>query len=216
MTVLRDILSSVLSSDAITRFFTTLVSASSMNYSIPSVSLTGDYKITVLAYFIDATLRVTGVSTSFDGLFTVNADGSILWRPEGSSTGVSASAGSVPSFKLSEIVYERDGSNGTINVNGVEVFNGAVPTGTLVIDLLNRQSGSRGDGILADIGIDDAGTPVRFYAIDEDLSTTTTIVDSISGQDGTAANITSSDFYQLNNAGTIWENQSGGSDLDVA
>jgi len=211
--VLKDILRPILFSDVVTRFFTTLIASGSMHYTIPTVTLTGDYENSVLVYFTGNIIRVYGDDLTFNSRLSCQDDGRVIFGASNTeSSSLIAVAGSLPLNKLSIIKAGRVGSDGFIKINGVTVQSGTVGTGNAIVNRIGKQSTSFSSGIIADMAFDTQ----RFYAIDEDLATTTTIVDSISGQNGTAVSISSSDFYQLNDAGTIWLNQSGGSDLDIA
>lgn len=217
--VLRDIIRPVLRPilrGPITRFFTTLVASGSMYYTIPTVTLAGDYKISVLVYFSGSTLRVTGRVGTFSGRIELAANGGIGWAPANEATTVDAPSGSVPLNNLSIIEVERIGSNGTIKINGTTVFSGAVPTGSLSVNLLARQSSSFSDGILADVSISGDSLASRFYPLDENFGETTVAIDTISGQNGTAINISESGDYELNADKTVWISLDGGTDLDIA
>lgn len=208
MTIVRSIVRPIVSAiaqaitgggGAVSRFFTTLVSASSQHYTIPTATLTGDYKISYLVFYTGARLNLTGNTANNNSSVKINPAGDVFWRPETGATEVSTtlSPGIVPDNKLSIIEVERIGSNGTITVNGVEGFNGAVPTSQCVINTIGRDSADFATGIIANVLISGDSFASRSYAIDEDLSTTSTIVDSISGEDGTAVNITESELFTL-------------------
>lgn len=207
--VLRDIIRPVLrpilrgGDDAITRFFTTLVASGSMHYTIPTVTLTGNYKISALVYFDGSDMRVTGNDANFNGRFRIQADGSVNWRvTQADSSGISSPSSSVPVNKLSLVSVERVGTTGTISVNDVDVSTQTVVSGTLEFNRIGVNSTtSFTDGILADIDINDAGTPIRFYPLNEDFGTTAVAVDTISGQNGTAQNISESDLFTLQSNG---------------
>ncbi len=211
--VLKDVTRSILRGNA-ERYFTTLVASGSMHYTIPTVTLTGDYKISSLVYFTGDLIGIYGNAAQFNSRTVIQADGRIDFRSDNvSPIQLMSSAGAVPVNNLSIVTVERSGSTGTITVNGSQVASGVVPTGDAVFNRIGSFGGSVfTNGIIANVNINDE----RFYPINENFATTTVLVDTISGQNGTAVAISVSDFYQLNDAGTIWLNQSGGSDLDIA
>jgi len=197
----RSMFSSVIRGDAaITRFFTDLTVAGSTHYTVPTISLTGNYNKTDKVYFRGSVIHIWGNSANNNNRCTINADGSITWLPDGSATSVSTAAGVVVLNKFNEIDVDRTSSTGTILVKGVSVFSGAVPTGTCTIDRIGRSNVTDSTGIIANDTTTDAGTLIRSYAINKNLALGTTIVDSISGQNGTAVNISSSELYTQDGA----------------
>jgi hypothetical protein len=180
----------------ISRFFTTLSASGNQYYTVPAVTLTGDYKISALVYFSDSIIGITGRSDSFSGRARVTADGGFDVRFDNASAGaVLTSGGLVPSNRLSILTIERAGSTGIIEVNNVEVFSGAVPTGQLTINSLARSSSTYSEGVLANVKIYDASTLSRQYKINEDWTGPSTVLVDSSGnsQNGTAVNITDAD-----------------------
>jgi len=205
--VLRDIIRPVLrpilrgGDDAITRFFTDISSAGSMLYTIPTVTFTGDYQIPGLVYFTGASLPIFGNSSNDQSRCLINADGSISFRPENSFTTVSAPAGSVPLNKLSIVEVSRVSNSSIIKVNGSTVGSGGFSAGSAVINVLGSSGALDGTGIVANIGMSGDSFSSRFYPLDENFGETPVAVDTISGQNGTAVNISESDFFTLQDNG---------------
>lgn len=215
--VLSSVLSSVLGDSVVQRYFTPLDSAFQQYYEIPTVTLTGDYKISAWVYFTGVDITVTGNNVSFNSRWKILANGNVLWKAsDASGTEVQAGAASVPLNKFSFLEVERLGNNGTIKINGDTLFDGIVPTSSAIVDTICKNATSFSTGIPSDVKIHDVGTLTRWYKLNKNLALTNIILDSSgNGIDGTAVNITSSDFYTLNSAGTVWTSP-GNPDLEIA
>ena len=189
------------------RNFTTLDAAGSKHYTFPTVTLTGDYKKSYLIYFTGSSMTFSGSTLNGNNRVNVTTNGVIQWRPENGTTQVVTPIQAIPENVFSLVVVERIGSNGTITVNGVEEFNGAVPTGSCITSTIGSRSGSSfSTGIIADVQIFDAGDRIRFYKIDETWDgPSTVLVDSgADGSNGTAVNITPPDSETFTKAGDDW------------
>ncbi len=177
------------------RFFTTLASASSQHFNIPTVTLTGDFEITFLqqSTFAGSFKTVLGNSGDISMRVTVDAVDEVTVKI--ADVNVSTSGANLADGKIHSIIVKRTSGTTTITVDGVALGSGAQASSFVINQIGVAASINRYDGVIANLSIKDAGTLIRSYAINEDLSTTSTIVDSISGQDGTAVNITASELF---------------------
>ncbi|GEM_PF-4302917 len=165
---------------AMARYFTDLDPIFSPHYAIPAATLAGDYKVEKNFYFTGALSAMFGDSGTFNSRVRILANGGVDWRPEDSSSVVTTASGVVPLNTMSTIVVERVGSNGTITVNGLEVFSGPIATGQCNINQLaaTNTAGTYCDGIISNVKITDAGTLVRHYKIDENFALTDVLANS--------------------------------------
>lgn len=157
------------------RYFTDLDSDGAMYYKIPTVTLTGDYKVTALVYFTGSGMKIVGQDASFNGQLSLTFAGAVNWKPANSATTVTSADGVVPLNALSIISVDRSGSIGVIEINAAEVFNGAVPTGILSLDTMAKSSAAFSNGILANVNINDQA----LYELKENFGTTTVVKNSL-------------------------------------
>ncbi len=135
------------------------------------ITFTGDYKQTADVYYSTAKEpTLVGNSANSNSSFTVTPLGAVTWRADTTSTQVGTANGVVPNGKLSTIIVERIGSNGTITVNGVQEFSGAVPTGSSIVNAIGRRNTVYSSGIIANVILDNDGTLTSF-ALDEKTGT---------------------------------------------
>ena len=207
--IARAITNSIPGDNVVQRFFTDLSSVLTQHYTIPAWTATGDFTCTSLIYFDGSgDLVVQGNSFNTNNRLLISGSGEASLRC-GSGTTIFSGLGKVAPNTLHMIESGRVGSTGFVKLNGVQIASGNVGTATTTVNAVNQNGNNYGSGIIADLSLTEAGGDNRSYAIDEDLSTTSTIVDSVGGQDGTAVNIVSSDLYQFD--GTVspntWANQ---------
>jgi len=185
--VLRDIIRPVLrpilrgGDDAITRFFTTLAASGSMHYTIPTVTLPGDFEIPFNVYptDFDNVYAIIGNSSGQSGGFiaTLNTSGVVRFN----LGGVSHDYSTIPLTvnKLNSGLLKRVGTTTTLTVNGVSE---AITTSSASVSY--DQFGAIGasffpNSIPANIGFTDAGTPIRFYPLDENFGETPIVKNSL-------------------------------------
>lgn len=139
--------------------------------TIPEVTLTGDYAISLLLLpnLSASTFRVFGNSSNFSNRLSVFNDGAINFRTSSGAGGeLQSPAGSVVGNQFSFIEISSINNMVTISVNNSIVVSGDTGVGDLVVDQLYRQSTtSEGSGILANLSIYDAGTLIRDYPLDD-------------------------------------------------
>ena len=192
------------------RYFTTLDGVADY-YTIPTVTLTGDFKVAL--DFSD-----NNIASSFSGNLFGDASltsyiriapnvGQIHVFQNGVSSYSSAGVFTADS-KLNTWELERVGQIFTVYINDVSFFTfdgGAV--GNFTIDIMGKRSASYLSGVISEVKIYDNSVStdlIRYYKIDEDLSATSTIIDSGSdGSNGTAISISSSELFTL--VGNDWE-----------
>ncbi len=189
------------------RIFIDLDPVANAFYSLATpITLTGNYSIIGDIVHTGTDMPIVGRLSSFNARYKVLPNGSVMWRPQNASgTEVSTPAGVVPLNKLSTIRVERTGSNGTITVDGVVEFSGAVPTGGCTIEVVGRSNTLYGDDILANVIINNNGTPASWNI---DKATSNTETNNEGGNILTYNNIPTSDreLFQLNGAQTQWDN----------
>jgi len=111
--------------------------------------------------------------------------------------------------KLRTISLRLEGNDFTLTQDGVDletVTDATAAAGSLVLTTIaNRNNLNYFNGVISDVKITDGTDLIRSYAIDEDLSATSTIIDNGSdGSNGTAISITESDDFCLD--GCSWIN----------
>ena len=86
--VVRSVVNPVVNSivSGIRRYFTELAASGSMHYTIPTVTLTGDYKKTSLVYFIGAVINLEANTANNNNRYRIAADGNLQWRADGTSS----------------------------------------------------------------------------------------------------------------------------------
>lgn len=188
------------------RFFTILKSASSEHYTIPTVTLTGDFEVELSASTTSTSLQsaISGGVAAGDLEIHISAAGVVLVV----IAGVTVITGTVVvnDDKINVLKVTRVGSTITLLVNGV-TDGTASDSATLTMDSIGQRTGGTlfFDGIIFDVKVTDAGALVRDYAIDEDWAGPSTVLvdSSTSGQDGTAVNITTVDAEFFIKEGSI-------------
>lgn len=192
------------SSGVTTRNFTELSSAGMQRFTTPSITLASDWEIeidfqdsggafaTILGSQVSNNdLQITQVSWGAVGgrsNIAVYLSGANEYWPVSSHT----TAGVLHTVKV------------TLTGSTVELFIDGLSLGTKIMTpftdpfsfLIGANSSLSwlSNGYLANFKLTDNGTLVRSYAIDEDWSGgSTVLVDSVSGQNGTAVNITDAD-----------------------
>ena len=192
------------------RYFTTLDGTADY-YTIPTVTLTGDFEIEFDFSLTDLTGNQCLIS---DGVV-----GDAVWvRIDATNGGIDFKYGGTvytndgqftADSKLHTFKIEKVSTTITIYYDGVVV--NTQTSGGFSVDFITAFLGSRGgvtknffNGVISDVKITDGTDLIRYYKIDEDLSATSTIIDSGSdGSNGTAVSITSSELFTLEGADWI-------------
>lgn len=219
--VTRPVVRSVISGgdSVIQRYFTPLNSTFQQYYEIPTVTLTGDFEISGGFYpTVDAAKAILGSSQDTQNNIILTAGGVLRVRINNNALDSTPNAFQLNKFNTYTI--KRVGSVLTIVVNEALVGTKTNSSGSFPIGRIGTYSAVTlpFDGILANVSIIDAGTPIRLYPLDEDFSqnpVARNILDPSGATDGAAINIPDGDFYTLNSAGTIWTSPTG-PDLEVA
>jgi len=200
---------------------TTLVEANSEYYTIPLITLTGDY-IVECEFSADSLAVVSalfGNSGNFNNRMRILTNGSIDARPENTSSTITSATGLVANTdEFNTLRLMRTGALSEIVLNGTTVASGTFSISDTVINqIAHTQSGSTfATGVLRDFRVWDDGELVRWYKLDETWDGPSTVaVDSISGQDGTALVITSSDAQNYTFDGGVSPNTWTGDDGSV-
>mgnify|MGYP003629824023 CR=1 FL=1 len=189
----------------ICRYLTTLDGAADY-YTIPTVSLSSDF-------FISFKITTTNL-----GLMYVVGDGAgwsnyiqfnsllkkfILRFNNDAVTLDFTIIEDLADGNLHNIEVVRVSGVCTVSIDGVVYSEDSArtDTDTFAFDVIGKtQSTGFYNGIISDLKIDNT----RYYKLDEDLSTTSTIIDSgTDGLNGTAVNITASEYFCKN--GSYWE-----------
>lgn len=203
-----------ITTDIIQRYFTLLDAAYSQYYLFddPWVA-TGTFDNTIYWYRKDhPTLTLTRLlgksSDTADTLYAYNSD---VNRISVAIAGVSYhfvdALADAPVNKFVTLRYIRNASNElALFVNGVSKGVASSATGTHTLDVAGQGNNfAYASGVLANIGLNNLADDNRFYAVDEDLSLSSVVVDSISGNNATAVNITGSELFTKE--GADWVNQ---------
>ena len=196
------------------RYFTTLQSASSQYYNIPTVTLTGDFQIEV-----DFSLT----SLTGDHCLIGDSTGQNTIRVDATNGGIDVFIGGVLTIvsdgsftadsKFNNMLFKRVGTTWTIEYNGVQIYTNTIALSNFECSTISKRFGAFPNyfnGVISEVKITDGTDLIRYYKLDEDLSATSTIIDSGSdGSNGTAISISSSELFTL--VGNDWE----GSELVV-
>lgn len=186
----------------ICRYFTTLDGASDY-YTIPTFELSGDFILEANISTTDTASNKMVLGNSDTGInymgivsnaFYLRLDETIINHPANLEDGkfhnmkcVRAS-GSIEFF-VDNISIGVTANTDTITLDRIGAYN---------VDNLKF------NGVISDVKITDGTDLIRYYKIDEDLSATSTIIDSGSdGSNGAAVSITSSELFTLE--GADWE-----------
>ena len=205
------------------RFFTAL-NEIDQYYTIPTVTLTGDFEIEFKGVNDGDSSIISAMGTSGDSLNRINLNNNNLSLPY-RANGIedSFALGMIAtSTNLTTINIKKIGDDFITSQDGVILetrTNATFAAEALTLDAIG-QSNNRNywNNVLADVKIFDHTVsitePIRYYKLDEDFSGTSTAIDSgIDGSHGTAVNITTSgDEYCLD--GCTWDN--GTNSFDIA
>ena len=185
------------------RNFTTLDGVADY-YTIPTVSLTGDFEIECQFSLTDLTADMVlfgDGATGFDYLRIDPINGSLDIRY---NNGFTSNDGQFTADnKLHTASLKRVGGTVFAYYDGVQVNSRSVST-SFTVEMLGSRLNNYLKGVLANIKITDGTDLIRYYKIDEDLSLGSTIIDSGSdGSNGTAISISSSELFTLEGADWI-------------
>lgn len=191
------------------RYFTKLTAASTQYFSIPTITLIGDFEIEFSVTLTATADRSIFGSTNFT---TTGFDGNTLIYvddPDGLEFVVGKADTTFDRYifggnavlrdgKLNTASIKRVGDQASARVNGAALGPLTVVTKDIVLEgLLGGGDGRYVEGFLADVkiwtgGDRNTGVLTRHYRINEDGSTSA-VVDHASGEDGTRINMTSAD-----------------------
>ena len=188
--------------EVITRYFTSLLAASTQSWSTDQITLTGDFKITATCVAIGGARQpMLGHPTNADSVIAVRTS---LMKGFINFTNIGV-AGTYD-LKDDEFVdweFERSGTTFTWKQDGVTLATSlSVPTDTYNIFSIGKVGNQFGTGIYSDVKIYDAGVLAHSWAIDE--ADPSTIVDSVGGKNGTGINITTADADLYQFVGGTW------------
>jgi len=209
--VSRGITASVVS--AIRRNFTTIAAAGGQYWTIPTVTLTGDFDID-LKVNLPLTLDQKFLGGSIDDTLGWNASGNLEIKIGGSFStfGVAARDSKVHSFN-----YKRVGSTITCTLDGLLVGTIA-SSANFTIDFLARvPTHPTMSGILSDVIISGVGIMPRIYRVDEDWVGPSAVLHDNSGdnQHGLAVNIGASDAELFTRFDNVSPNEFRNGDASV-
>lgn len=198
-----------------TRYFTTLDGAADY-YTIPQIDIVNSTDDFTISFKHAISSSTTGdlciISDDADNTWIrIDATNNEIDTKINGSFRSAVATGLTLDGKLHEIelVYTWSGGELTLVIieDGVQIDSDAsTPTGDFFFSALGRRaavSGNYFNGVISDVKITDGTGLIRDYKIDEDLSATSTIIDSGSdGSNGTAVSITSSELFTL--VGCSW------------
>ena len=205
------------------RYLTELASATTQHYTIPDVGATSSCKV-------EATFSTTTNANQEAVFYRHSGDRFYILKDATTGNirfGHGSGAGSSLSFpisigdgKLHKASLEYNGTNCIGVLDGVVLFD---VTTNFSGNLDDLGVGHRGDvggndfnGVISDLVVTVNGSIVRWYKLDETwVGPSTVAVDSISGSDGTAVNITSSDAQNYTFDGDVSPNTWTGDDGTV-
>ena len=187
------------------RYFTDLNAASSMYYTIPEVTLAGDFRVefeslsttssNTMILANSANLRPYFFAKPLDGVFEYAQDAQFPISPP------------VVLGKLNAMSFTRSGSDMVIETRGVSTTTALSTSPTLSVNVIGqRQSALYHTGYIVNLKIYDNGTLIRHYPLD-DAPDSTTIRELVSGANGTKVNITpaATELYTFNATANQWE-----------
>ena len=190
----------------ICRYFTTLDGTADY-YNVPQIAFSGDFEIEFNYSATSPLGAILGHSTNIDFIYFVDVN-TVRFDINSIITDFTLST-PMDDGKLRNYKFVRISGN-------IECFQDGVSCGVLAnggdfeFDDIGRWTSVYSTGVISDVKITDGTDLIRYYKLDEDLSATSTIIDSGSdGSNGTAVSITSSELFTL--VGNDWE----GSELAV-
>ena len=174
------------------RYFSEFVAANESAVTFPSITLTGDYTIS-LKFFTRAFSEqmALGDSANSNTRLWIKNDGGIQWNVNGQI--VAAAAGTLTDIHLHEtntLSIARVSGSTTLTLNGVVVAGPTAQSNDPSLDRIGRYASNLFwfDGLLFDVDINSQ----RSYALDESGATA---VDSIGGQNGTYVNVAAQQLF---------------------
>lgn len=189
------------------RHFTELAAAGSQHYTIPEVTLSGDFEIEFEFSTTDTgVVMITGRDAASSPSIWVN-NGVVNSRDADATTTITV-ASSYNDGKLHAVKVSRSGTTHTLTVDGVAVSS-TVSVNSYEINTIGvRQTTAfYFNGIISNVKITDAGTLVRHYKINETWANDLVLKDvSGNAQHGAAVNVTAADSerYTFNKQDNAW------------
>jgi hypothetical protein len=192
------------------RYFAALVNASLSRFNIPTVTLAANFKLSFKAYLPSVTNQwlMQGTGATSENRIGINGGNNLIIQ-----CGATLSDhGDVPgglNGRLVTFVIERVAGVITPTVDGV-AMSAVANAGILTLtDLGAWAKNSAGmNGILADVRIEDAGTLIRSYPLNEDADATAVVCEVNPANNGTRVNVGTVELFQRNAAANPqqWEN----------
>jgi len=192
-----------------TRYFTELTAAGSQHYTIPTVTLTGDFEVEVEFSTTTTTNQILmGDSHAASYYFNFDVSKFTVWIA-GIQHNYLHTAYTPHDGKLHKIKYKLVGTS-------LELFLDDISLGSLtVVPYTGSNSFVIGNsnannayfnGIISNVKITDAGTLVRQYDIKETWLNDLVLYDNVNDQHGLAVNITSADAekYSFDSVDQAW------------
>ena len=204
------------------RNFTTLASAGSKHYTIPTKTLSGDFSVKCnFTKGASDTMAIGGSSGNSNHFIAWVTTATALQIKIDGTTNAFVTA-DLNDGKYHEMEIVRTSGDVEVFIDGASIGTGSNNvTGDFVLGLIggNNSPTNLWDGVIANVNINNSE---RFYKIDETWDgPSTVLVDSGSdGSNGTAVNITSSDSENFNFDGSVspntWTNDAETIVIEVA
>ena len=195
----------------ICRYFTTLDGTSDY-YTIPTVTLTGDFVINVKFLTSANGKMILGKSDNNNGWLYLLTSTSLRFKTNLATNRDFTGIPAMDDGKLHSVKVIRTGTSIELFVDGIS-YGTQTDNGDYIFNEIGHYNGGAFfDGVTSDVLIYDRTVsttiPIRDYRINEDLSATSTIIDYGSdGSNGTAVSITSSDEFCLNGINWVSVNE---------
>lgn len=185
------------------RYFGRLTRGDDTHYTIPKVTYTGDFKLTLDFQTTNNGNFLGDIARNEDTIGLTN--GGLMSARVGGTT-LPLSAYRFDDGRLHHFELERISGNITVKIDGLLETSG-FDTDTVAYDVIGRTAfGNRFDqGVIANVIFYDSDrvTKIRNYPIDEDRISTV-VVDTVGGQDGTAVNLGPANAYFFTKSGSAW------------
>ena len=200
-------------------WFTTLSAASVMHYTIPTLSLTGDFDLTVeimvpsVSSIVTASMILGNSGSTNNGLWVTSA-GNIVIRDDAGSTQTSVAG--ITDGTLHTVRYVKTSGNVVGYIDGVEV-EPSVAFGSFIIDRIGVRQATAFpfDGVIRRLRVFSGATLARLYPLRE---RTGSVIYDISGneQHGATVNITDAERDPYSYESGAWTSSDGLTVIPVA
>ena len=227
--VVRNVIRSVVRSavrapSVIQRYFTELNAAFGQYYTIPTVTLNGDFELNLSSSTTSTQLEIyLSGEDSIDRFYVGVETGKLLI---GNGTDRTVTTKVISDGKLHNIKLSSSGGVLTAYVDGVVEYTNSLlasfPKTLINIGVGKSPTNFKTTGIISNVWFKVNGTLIRDYNIDESWSGGSTILNDSSGnnQHGTAVNITDAyaELFELNESTTPdqWESTESATIIQIA